>query len=253
MYHQFKELAGVDITKDAFEVGPTMHYIMGGVKVEAEKQATSVPGLYAAGEVSGGMHGGNRLGGNSLSDLVVFGRRAGAGAAEYALGLSSAPNLDMGEVDERAALMMNPLEGDGRENPYTIHSDLRLLMQNQVGIIRTEDELQDALVKIGTLKERMTRVKSGGDTRYNPGWHLSLDLEHMLNIAEVVTRAAIERKESRGGHTRDDYPNPSAEFGKVNVVDRLGPNGIEVRQEPLPQMPAELQALFADGGDDAHG
>ena len=253
MYHQFMQLAGVDITKEAFEVGPTMHYIMGGVRVEAEKQGTAVPGLYAAGEVSGGMHGGNRLGGNSLSDLVVFGRRAGMGAAEYALGLTSAPALDQADVDERAALMMKPLEGDGRENPYAIHTALRTLMQNKVGIIRTESELQEALVEIASLKERLTRVKAGGDTKYNPGWHLALDLEHMITVAEVVTRAAIERKESRGGHTRDDYPNPSPEFGKVNIVDRLGPNGVEVRQEPLPQMPPELAELFADGGDDAHG
>ena len=254
MYHQFRELAGVDITKEAFEVGPTMHYIMGGVRVDAESQATAVPGLFAAGEVSGGMHGGNRLGGNSLSDLLVFGRRAGIGAAEYVLGPGAAqPSLDMGQVDARAEAMMRPLTGDGRENPYTVHTALRVLMQNQVGIIRTEAELQDALVQLDALKERAARTKVAGGTTYNPGWHLALDLEHMLNVAEVVTRAAIERKESRGGHTRDDYPDPSPAFGRVNVVDRLGPNGIEVRQEPLPQMPPELAVLFADGGGDAHG
>ena len=254
MYHQFKELAGVDITKEAFEVGPTMHYIMGGVRVDAESQATAVPGLFAAGEVSGGMHGGNRLGGNSLSDLLVFGRRAGIGAAEYVHGAGSTQAaLDMGDVDARAEAMLRPLTGDGRENPYAVHTALRVLMQNQVGIIRKEAELQDALVQLAALKERAAHTKVTGGTAYNPGWHLALDLDHMLVVAEVVTRAAIERKESRGGHTRDDYPNPSAALGRVNVVDRLGPNGIEVRQEPLPQMPPELAALFPEGGDDAHG
>ncbi|MEX2445894.1 MAG: FAD-binding protein, partial [Dehalococcoidia bacterium] len=252
MYHQFKELAGVDITKESMEVGPTMHYIMGGVRVEPENAATNVPGLFAAGEVAGGMHGGNRLGGNSLSDLVVFGRRAGMGAAEYALGLTDQPALDTTEVETRTEVMLSPLSSDGRENPYAIHEDLREMMQVNVGIIRTESELLLALDEIAKLRDRWTRAKAPGGMTYNTGWHLALDLEHMLTVAEATTRAALERKESRGGHTREDYPDASPELGKVNVVVNLGEGGVEVRQDPLPEMPAELATLFAEGGSDGH-
>ncbi|MPZ98860.1 MAG: fumarate reductase/succinate dehydrogenase flavoprotein subunit [Dehalococcoidia bacterium] len=248
MYHQFKELAGVDITREPMEVGPTCHYAMGGVRVDAETGATTVPGLFAAGEVAGGMHGSNRLGGNSLSDLVVFGRRAGVGAADYAEGVEAMPTLDASAVNERAELVTAPFESDGKENPYAVHEALRDLMQVNVGIIRTESDMQVALSGIHELKARAAAVKVEGGAQYNPGWHLALDLEHMLNVAEAVTTAAIERQESRGGHTRDDFPGPSPEFAKVNVVVRRSEDdgAITATQEPLPQMPAELQRLFEE-------
>ncbi len=245
MYHQFMQLAGVDITKEPMEVGPTAHYAMGGVRVDAETAATTVPGLYAAGEVAGGMHGSNRLGGNSLSDLVVFGRRAGEAAAKYALGLSSLPSVDQGEVEARSAAILKPFEG-GRENPYTLHRELQDSMQENVGIIRTESEMRVALDKIADLRERLAHVQVEGNIQYNPGWHLALDMEHMLFVAEAITRAAIERKESRGGHTRDDFPGPSGDFGKVNVVVRLRGSEMGVTQEPLPVMPDELKKLFEE-------
>jgi succinate dehydrogenase / fumarate reductase flavoprotein subunit len=246
MYHQFKQLAGVDITKEPMEVGPTAHYAMGGVRVDPDSEATSVPGLFAAGEVAGGMHGSNRLGGNSLSDLVVFGRRAGLGAAEYAAGLDGMPAVDGGEVDACLARIRAPFEGDGKENPYALHRELQETMQVQVGIIRTESEMLSALEKIGELKERAARVSVEGNVQYNPGWHLALDLEHLLTVAETITKAAIERQESRGGHTRDDFPGPSDVFAKVNVVASLGADGVQVEQQPLPQMPPELARLFEE-------
>jgi len=246
MYHQFMQLAGVDITSESMEVGPTAHYAMGGVRVEPETAASSVTGLFAAGEVAGGMHGSNRLGGNSLSDLVVFGRRAGIGAAEYAAGLAELPAVDGGDVDVALARIRAPFEGSGKENPYTLHKALQDGMQDNVGIIRTESEMLQALADIATLKERASNVTVEGNVQYNPGWHLALDLEHLLVVAEAITKGALERKESRGGHTREDFPGPSAEFGKVNVVGTLTEDGIQVRQEPLPVMPAELQRLFEE-------
>ena len=246
MYHQFKELAGVDITKEMMEVGPTAHYVMGGVRVDPETQASTVPGLYAAGEVAAGMHGSNRLGGNSLWDLVVFGKRAGEAAAQYALGLSDQPGVDQGAVDEGFERVLKPLSSDGKENPYTLHEELRNLMQENVGIIRNEADLKDALEQIRSLKERAENVAAPGEQRYNPGWHEALDLEHMLVVAEASALAALERRESRGGHTRDDHPTATDEFGKVNVVIRLEDGEAQVRQEPLPQMPPELQALFEE-------
>ncbi|MDA0271193.1 MAG: fumarate reductase/succinate dehydrogenase flavoprotein subunit [Chloroflexi bacterium] len=245
MYHQFMQLAGVDITAGPMEVGPTAHYAMGGVKVDAETAATTVPGLYAAGEVAGGMHGSNRLGGNSLSDLVVFGRRAGEAAAQYALGLSTLPSVSEGEIAERSAAILKPFDG-GKENPYTLHRELQDAMQEEVGIIRTNSEMQSALGKIDNLRERLGHVQVEGNIQYNPGWHLALDMEHMLLVAEAITRAAVERKESRGGHTRDDFPGPNADFGKVNVVVRHTAGGLGVTQEPLPQMPDELKKLFEE-------
>ncbi|MDA0352039.1 MAG: fumarate reductase/succinate dehydrogenase flavoprotein subunit [Chloroflexi bacterium] len=246
MYHQFMQLAGVDITSESMEVGPTAHYAMGGVRVEPETAASSVTGLFAAGEVAGGMHGSNRLGGNSLSDLVVFGRRAGIGAAEYAAGLAELPAVDGGDVDVALARIRAPFEGSGKENPYTLHKELQDGMQDNVGIIRTESEMLQALADIATLKERASNVTVEGNVQYNPGWHLALDLEHLLVVAEAITKGALERKESRGGHTREDFPGPSAEFGKVNVVGTLTEDGVQVRQEPLPVMPAELQRLFEE-------
>jgi len=246
MYHQFKELAGVDITKEPMEVGPTCHYIMGGVRVDADTTAATVPGLFAAGEVAGGMHGSNRLGGNSLSDLLVFGRRAGLYAAEYARALSGPSTADAGQVDAIARSVLAPFERTGGENPYAIQHDLQQMMQSLVGIIRTEAELEEALQRIGTLKERARRVRVEGPRQYNPGWHLALDLESLLTVSEAIALAAIERKESRGGHTRDDYPKPDPHFAKVKVVIRQRDGKTAVTQEPLPEMPPDLQRLLED-------
>ena len=246
MYHQFKELADVDITREAMEVGPTCHYIMGGVRVDADTSATTVPGLYAAGEVAGGLHGANRLGGNSLSDLLVFGRIAGQSAAEYALGLEAAPMPDPAEVERLAARMLAPFTDRGAENPYAIHGDLQRAMHELVGIIRTESELLQAMEEIAALKDRAARVKVEGGRRFNPGWHLALDLGSLLAVAEAATLSAIECRESRGGHTRDDYPDPDPEFGKVNVVTRRRDGAISVSLEPLPEMPEELRKIVEE-------
>ena len=246
MYHQFKELADVDITREAMEVGPTCHYIMGGVRVDADTSATTVPGLYAAGEVAGGLHGANRLGGNSLSDLLVFGRIAGQSAAEYALGLDAAPTPDPSEVERLAARMLAPFTDRGAENPYAIHGDLQRAMHELVGIIRTESELLQAMEEIAALKDRAARVKVEGGRRFNPGWHLALDLGSLLAVAEAATLSAIECRESRGGHTRDDYPDPDPEFGKVNVVTRRRDGAISVSLEPLPEMPEELRKIVEE-------
>jgi succinate dehydrogenase / fumarate reductase, flavoprotein subunit len=246
MYHQFKELAGVDITKDAMEVGPTCHYIMGGVRVEAETAATRVPGLYAAGEVAGGLHGANRLGGNSLSDLVVFGRRAGMAAAEYAKGVKAAAALDVAQVDAAVRSLLSPFDSKGSENPYAIHADLQECMQTLVGIIRTEGELRKALEEMAVFKQRLGRVRVEGGRAFNPGWHLALDLHSMLSVSEAVTLGALERKESRGGHTRDDYPFADDRFGTVNVVIRRAAGSLGVAIEPIPPLPPELKALLGE-------
>ena len=250
MYHQFKELAGVDITAEAMEVGPTCHYIMGGIRVDADTEATTVPGLFAAGEVAGGMHGANRLGGNSLSDLLVFGRRAGAGASDYAEGRSGTPTIDRAETDAVVAQALAPFERDGGESPYDIQADLQDKMQSLVGIIRTESELVQALDEPDRFRERLSTVSVTGGLAYNPGWNLATDLPSMLTVTTLVTRGAIERRESRGGHTRDDYPKPDPELGKVNMVQRLDERGEHtLTPEPLLVMPPELQALFEE---DAH-
>ena len=246
MYHQFKELADVDITREAMEVGPTCHYIMGGVRVDADTSATTVPGLYAAGEVAGGLHGANRLGGNSLSDLLVFGRIAGQSAAEYALGADAAAPPDPAEVERLADRMLAPFTDRGAENPYAIHGDLQRTMHNLVGIIRTESELLQAMEEIAALKDRAARVKVEGGRRFNPGWHLALDLGSLLAVAEAATLSAIECRESRGGHTRDDYPDPDPRFGKVNVVTRKRDGTISVSLEPLPEMPEELRKIVEE-------
>src|SRR5262245_22952660 len=246
MYHQFKELAGVDITKEMMEVGPTMHYIMGGVRVNADTTATRVPGLFAAGEVAGGMHGSNRLGGNSLSDLIVFGRRAGLYAAEYVKGLKGSVTADRGQAEAAIAELLSPFGRTGGENPYAIHADLQECMQSLVGIIRTEGELKKALEEIAILKQRLARVTVQGGREFNPAWHLALDLHSMLSVSEAVTLGALERKESRGGHTRDDYPFADDHFGKVNVVLRRQGGQFTVKQEPLPEPPPELKALLQE-------
>jgi succinate dehydrogenase / fumarate reductase flavoprotein subunit len=246
MYHQFKELADVDITKEAMEVGPTCHYAMGGVRVDADTTAATVPGLFAAGEVAAGLHGANRLGGNSLSDLLVFGRRAGLYAAEYCKSLKGSLTVNNDQVNVFAGEMLAPFESKGNENPYTIHADLQECMQDLVGIIRVETELKKALEIIQQLKQRTRNVKIEGNRQYNPGWHLALDLHSLLGFAEAATLAAIERKESRGGHTRDDYPNTDAKFAKVNVVVRKKNREFALSQEPLPEMPDELKALLEE-------
>ncbi len=246
MYHQFKQLADVDITKEPMEVGPTAHYMMGGVRVDADTAASTVPGLFAAGECAGGMHGANRLGGNSLSDLLVFGRRAGAGAAEYAKGVQM-PSLNTAEVEAVAADMMGHFERDGGENPYALQRELQETMQNLVGIIRTQRELEQALEKIQELKRRAKQTGVEGNRQYNPGWHLAMDLRSLLFVSEAITLAALERRESRGAHTREDYPSADPEYGKFNVVIRMGPDGEpQVAKEPLPQMPPDLAALFEE-------
>ena len=242
MYHQFKELADVDITTTQMEVGPTCHYIMGGVRVEPETAAATVPGLFAAGEVAAGMHGANRLGGNSLSDLLVFGRRAGAGAAAYA-SRTSAKTIDDAQVETAARAMLAPFAGEGGENPYTLHSELQEIMQRLVGIIRTEGELQQAITTLDLLAQRVDRVTIEGNRQFNPGWHLALDLRSMLAISMAVARSALLRQESRGGHTRQDYPKADPEWGKKNVVTRRRRGQLELATEPLPPVPEELRQL----------
>jgi succinate dehydrogenase / fumarate reductase flavoprotein subunit len=247
MYHQFMKLADVDITKVPMEVGPTCHYMMGGVRVDADTAASTVPGLYAAGECAGGMHGANRLGGNSLSDLLVFGRRAGLGAAEYALGLGTAPSPDYSDVEMLVGEMLGHFERDGQENPYAIQKDLQDTMQELAGIIRTEGELRQALIQIADLKERAEHTGVEGNRQYNPGWHLAMDLRSLLTVSEAVCQAAVLRQESRGGHTREDFPATDPEWGRVNVVLRQSDDGeTSISKEPLPQMPDELRKLFEE-------
>jgi succinate dehydrogenase / fumarate reductase flavoprotein subunit len=246
MYHQFKELADVDITKEPMEVGPAQHYVMGGVRVDADSTAATVPGLFAAGEAAGGMHGSNRLGGNSLSDLLVFGRRAGLHAALYAKNLGGRLNVDAGQVEAVARETLEPFGRTAGENPYAIQAELQDTMQNLVGIIRTEAELKEALKKIEALKARAKNVGAGGGRTYNPGWHTALDLRSLLTVAECCARAALERTESRGGHTRDDHPYSDDTWGTVNVVLSERGGEISLRREPLPKMPDELKALFQE-------
>jgi succinate dehydrogenase / fumarate reductase flavoprotein subunit len=245
MYHQFKELADVDITKEQMEVGPTLHYIMGGIRVDADTAATTLPGLYAAGEVAAGLHGSNRLGGNSLSDLLVFGRRAGQAAAEYAKG-AGAVRIDDAQVDALAKRLTVPFEQEGDENPYRVHADLQDTMQALVGIIRRKDELEEALAQLERLRARAARVHVTGTRLYNPGWHLALDLENLIGVSEVVARSALLRTESRGGHTREDFPKADSEWGTKNVVARRRDGRLELTTEPIPSVPAELRELIGE-------
>jgi succinate dehydrogenase / fumarate reductase flavoprotein subunit len=243
MYHQFKELADVDITTAPMEVGPTCHYMMGGVRVNDETQESTVPGLFAAGECGGGLHGANRLGGNSLSDLLVFGKRAGEFAAKKAKETSQGA-INQDEV-ERAAADALKYFGDGQgENPYAIHEELRATMQSLVGIVRTDEDLRAALKKIGEYRARAEKAKVGGNIQYNPGWHLAMDLKNMLDISEAVTKAALERTESRGGHTREDFPDYDKEWEKVNCIVRQNKDGIGVSRETRTSMPPKLQGLM---------
>ncbi|MBI4527809.1 MAG: fumarate reductase/succinate dehydrogenase flavoprotein subunit [Deltaproteobacteria bacterium] len=246
MYHQFVHLAGVDITKEPMEVGPTCHYAMGGVRVDADTTAATVPGLFAAGEVAAGLHGANRLGGNSLSDLLVFGHRAGLYAAKYAKEFKRSLSVNPDQLEALTRHMLAPFESRDSENPYTIHAELQDCMQALVGIIRTESELKQALVRIASFRERLKKVSVQGNIQYNPGWHMALDLHSMLTISEVCTRAALERKESRGGHTRDDYPKTDPKLAKVNVVTRKKNGELQVCQEPLLEMPDDLKKLIEE-------
>ncbi|HLL67994.1 MAG TPA: fumarate reductase/succinate dehydrogenase flavoprotein subunit [Micromonosporaceae bacterium] len=244
MYHQFKELADVDITKQAMEVGPTCHYVMGGVEVDADTAAAAVPGLYAAGEVSGGMHGSNRLGGNSLSDLLVFGKRAGEYAAAYATDIGRV-KIPQHQLDAAVETALAPLgRGEGGENPYTLQQDLQQIMNDLVGIIRRKEELQDSLVRLAELKERAKKVGVIGGRQYNPGWHLALDLRNMLTVSECTAMAALAREESRGGHTREDFPQMRPEWRTVNLVCSLDGEDVRLEPKPVPQMRPELIELF---------
>src|SRR5690242_20579496 len=264
MYHQFKELAGVDITKEPMEVGPTCHYVMGGIEVDADTGAATVPGLFAAGECSGGMHGSNRLGGNSLSDLLVFGRRAGLGAADYVRALSSRPTIAEGAVDAAAERALSPFEapanGAAGENPYTLQLELQQSMNDLVGIIRKSDEITEALARLDKLRERFKNLHVEGQRRYNPAWNLAIDLRNMLLVSECVAKAALQRTESRGGHTRDDHPAMDSSWRKVLLVceaasgDEVIPDITITKKDQTPMRPdllelfdiAELEKYYTD-------
>jgi succinate dehydrogenase / fumarate reductase, flavoprotein subunit len=247
MYHQFKELAEVDITAEPMEVGPTCHYVMGGVEVDPDTESARVAGLFAAGEVAGGMHGSNRLGGNSLSDLLVFGRRAGLAAAEHALKRSGRIALSEEALSDAGRAALAPFEREGGENPYTVQQDLQQTMHDLVGIIRTAPEMEQALERIAALKDRVARLSVEGHRQYNPGWHLALDLPHMLLVSECIARAALAREESRGGHTRDDFPTPDPDWGRTNLICGQDADGsVTLTRQPLPSMPAELAEIFED-------
>jgi succinate dehydrogenase / fumarate reductase flavoprotein subunit len=251
MYHQFMQLANLDITKEPMEVGPTTHYIMGGVRVNAETQMSSVAGLFAAGEVAAGLHGANRLGGNSLSDLLVFGKRAGEFAAHFAKKYGAGQVHDA-EIEEAALEALEPFDhgtkgaGDG-EGPYQVQTDLQEMMQNLVGIVRREEEMIRALDGLSILWKRSQNVIVHGHREYNPGWHTAIDLKHLLTVSEAITRSAIERKESRGGHFRDDFPNRSVTDGKVSIViDKAADGSMRVRREPIPEMPDHLKQVIEE-------
>jgi succinate dehydrogenase / fumarate reductase, flavoprotein subunit len=251
MYHQFMQLAHLDITKEPMEVGPTTHYIMGGVRVNAETQMSGVPGLFAAGEVAAGLHGSNRLGGNSLSDLLVFGKRAGEFAADFAK-KHDAGQIDEAQVEETAREALAPFDraakADGAsEGPYQIQNDLQGLMQELVGIVRREDEMIRALEQLGKLRERSQKIAVYGHREYNPGWHTAIDLKHLLTVSEAITRSAIERKESRGGHFRDDFPSKNVADGKSSIVLSKGADGsMRPRREPIPEMPEHLKRIVEE-------
>jgi succinate dehydrogenase / fumarate reductase flavoprotein subunit len=247
MYHQFKELGGIDITKEPMEIGPTTHYIMGGVRVDGDTQMSRVPGLFACGECAVGINGANRLGGNSLSDLLVFGKRAGEFAGKYAKE-NSAPQMQADQVAEGMRQALAPFERTGGpEGPYQIQQDLQEMMQDLVGIVRREDEMLRALEGLGVLKQRASQVKVTGNREYNPGWHTALDLHNLLTVSEAITRSALTRKESRGGHFRDDFPDKVGKFGKVNLVVRKGPDGrMQLEEVPIPEMPAELKQIIEE-------
>ena len=243
MYHQFKQLADIDITQEPMEVGPTTHYMMGGVRVDADSQMSDVPGLFAAGECAAGLHGANRLGGNSLSDLLVFGQRAGQYAAKFAnqnsFGVINAPQLASAEE-----LALRPFEHNGPENPYGLQHKLQDIMQDLVGIVRQEQEMLQALERIRELKIASASVSVDGNREYNSGWHTALDLHNLLTVSEIVAYSALERKESRGAHFRDDFPAKDEQFGKFNIVARKAPNGeVRLTREPIPPLREDLKQI----------
>jgi succinate dehydrogenase / fumarate reductase flavoprotein subunit len=251
MYHQFMQLANLDITKDPMEVGPTTHYAMGGVRVNGDTQATNVPGLFAAGECAAGLHGANRLGGNSLSDLIVFGKRAGEHAAKFA-GENPAGSINDEQVGSAAHEALAPFErgektGATADGPYQVQRDLQEMMQKLVGIVRREDEMVQALDGLGKLCERARHVAVYGHREYNPGWHTAVDLKHLLTVSEAITRAALDRKESRGGHFREDFPDKDPAAAKYNSVISKSPEGsMQLRREPVPAMPEALQQVIEE-------
>jgi succinate dehydrogenase / fumarate reductase flavoprotein subunit len=247
MYHQFKELADLDITKEPMEVGPTTHYVMGGIRVDADTQMTTIPGLFAAGECASGINGANRLGGNSLSDLIVFGKRAGEYAAKFARE-NSQGRTDEAVVTKALQQALAPFDrGATGENPYKVQSDLQDTMQALVGIVRTESEMKEALVRIQGFKDRAARVGVTGHREYHAGWHTALDLRNLLAVAEAVTRSAIERKESRGGHFREDHPDKVAEYATFNIMVKEGKGGaMELARVPLPPIPDHLKEVIEE-------
>jgi succinate dehydrogenase / fumarate reductase, flavoprotein subunit len=246
MYHQFKQLADIDITKEPMEIGPTTHYVMGGVRVDADTQMSGVAGLFAAGECAAGINGANRLGGNSLSDLLVFGKRAGEYAARFARE-NPRGAIDAAQVEQAAKRSLEAFEPGRTENPYSIQRDLQDMMQKLVGIVRVEGEMQQALAELARLKTRAARAAVSGHREYNPGWHTAIDLPNLLTVSEAVARCAIERKESRGGHFRDDFPEKAPEFGTINIVVRQAADGsMQVSRVPIPAMPAELKQVIEE-------
>src|SRR3954447_13925440 len=245
MYHQFKQLAEIDITQVPMEVGPTTHYMMGGVRVNGDTQASTVPGLYAAGEAAAGLHGANRLGGNSLSDLLVFGRRAGLAAADYAK-KTAAPKVDDATLQAAEREMLEPFERTGGESPYEVHRDLQKTMQALVGIFRVEDDLKRALSELESLKARASRVRVEGSRMFNPGWHMAKDLQSMLRVSEAVAKSALVRKESRGAHSRIDFPNYDPVWEKQNNVIKRDGDTMNLRQVPVKEVPADLKQLLAE-------
>jgi succinate dehydrogenase / fumarate reductase flavoprotein subunit len=247
MYHQFKELADLDITKEPMEVGPTTHYIMGGIRVDADTQMSTIPGLFAAGECASGINGANRLGGNSLSDLIVFGKRAGEYAAQYARD-NAAPRVDEGQIDRGIRDSLAPFDrGTAGENPYKLQQYLQDTMQSLVGIVRLEHEMQEALTRIQSYNERLTRVGVTGGREYHSGWHTAIDLRNLLAVSEAIARSAIERKESRGGHFREDYPDKDPQYATFNISTKQGPGGsMQVSRVPLPAMPDYLKEVIEE-------
>jgi succinate dehydrogenase / fumarate reductase, flavoprotein subunit len=249
MYHQFMQLAGIDITKEPMEIGPTTHYVMGGIRVDGDTQMSTIPGLFACGECAAGLHGANRLGGNSLSDLIVFGKRAGEFAAKFAKS-NGAVKVDSVQVEAAAKEALAPFDRPGSaEGPYQVQEALQETMQDNVGIVRAQAEMEKALAMIGTLKQRAAKAPVKGNREYNPGWHTALDLGNLLTVSEAIARSAMERKESRGGHFRDDYPDKSAEYAKFNFVVRKakGRDGeMQIQREPIPPMPDHLKAIIEE-------
>jgi succinate dehydrogenase / fumarate reductase flavoprotein subunit len=247
MYHQFMQLAGIDITKEPMEIGPTTHYIMGGIRVDGDTQMSSVPGLFACGECAAGLHGANRLGGNSLSDLIVFGKRAGEHAAQFAK-TNGAVKVNKSEVDAAAKDALGPLDANASgEGPYQVQEALQEVMQDNVNIVREEGQMKKALAEVGRLSQRAKTVAVRGNREYNPGWHTALDLKHLLTVSEAIARCAIERKESRGGHFRDDYPDKDPTYGTFNfVVQKAGDGSMQLSRAPIPTMPDHLKAVIEE-------